>query len=154
MDGTLRLVCPGLEDGGVFPKEYTGYGEDRSPEFRLGNLPPGTASLAVTLEDLSHPLRDFTHWIAWNLPAGDWIPGDLPPGRKLPEGGRQGAAYGLFRYAGPKPPGWAGPHRYRFTVYALDALLPELPLWAGKRAFLKRAAGHILRKGSLTARFP
>ena len=154
MEEMLRLVCPGLENGGVFPKGYTGYGEDRSPEFRLENLPPETEALAVTLEDLSHPLKGFTHWVAWNLPAGDGIPGNLPPGRRLPGGARQGAAYGFFRYAGPKPPRCGGPHRYRFTVYALDAFLPDLPLWAGKRAFLKGAAGHILRKGILTAQFP
>lgn len=153
MDEMLRLSCPGLEEGGVFPREYTGYGADRSPEFLLENLPPETGALAVVLEDLSHPVKGFPHWVAWDLPAGDRIPGNLPPGRALPGGGRQGAAYGLFRYAGPKPPKRAS-HRYRFTVYALDAPLGALPFWAGRRAFLRKAAGHILRKGTLTARFP
>lgn len=154
MDEMLRVICQGLENGGVFPREYTGYGEDRSPELRLENLPPETGALAVILEDLSHPIKGFPHWVVWNLPAGDRIPGNLPPGKTLPGGARQGAAYGLFRYAGPKPPKWAGPHRYRFTVYALDGPLPDLPLLAGKRAFLKQAAGHILRKGTLTAQYP
>lgn len=153
MDEMLRLICPGLEQGGVFPQEYTGYGEDRSPEFRIENLPPEAAALAVTLEDLSHPIKGFTHWVAWDLPARECISGNLPSGREIPGGGRQGAGYGLFRYAGPKPPKGSS-HCYRFTVYALDTVLGKLPVWTGKRAFLRKASGHILRKGILTARFP
>lgn len=186
----LRIVCPGLEDGGVFPPDHTGRGRDLSPEIRLEGLSPDAKTLAVVLEDLSHPIvgissallrfrpaaktaptplspplptrtaslnsrgdpGGFTHWVLWNYPAGPVIPGGLPKGKRLENGALQGTAYGLHRYAGPKPPPFSR-HRYRLTVCALDCVL-ELPPSARKKDLLKAAQGHILQSGSLTARFP
>lgn len=149
----LEFTCAGIEAGGRFPVENTGRGEDRSPEFRIRSLPPGARTLAVTLEDLSHPLKNFTHWLIWNIPAGERVPGSIPAGAEVPSlgGARQGVAYGFHRYAGPKPPR-GRTHRYRFTVYALDCSL-ELSPRATKSAFLKKAGPHILQKGSVTASF-
>ncbi len=145
----LRLRCPGLEDGGRFPRDNTGRGKDLSPEIVLENLSPQAKTLAVTLEDLSHPMKGFTHWVMWNFPVRQAIPGGLPRRERLECGAVQGAAYGMHRYAGPKPPVWAC-HRYRLTVYALDCAL-DLGAHARKRQFLKAAEGHILQKGTLTA---
>lgn len=148
----LRFTCPGLEDGGRFPIQYTGRGEDRSPEILLESLDPLARTLAVTLEDLSHPIKGFTHWVLWNFPASEQIPGGLPKGGRLENGACQGIAYGLHRYAGPKPPPLTS-HRYRLTVYALDRAL-DLKPGVRKRRVLKAIEGHILQKGFLTARFP
>ena len=147
----LRFTCPGLEDGGRFPIRYTGRGEDRSPEILLESLDPLARTLAVTLEDLSHPIKGFTHWVLWNFPASEQIPGGLPKGGRLENGACQGIAYGLHRYAGPKPPPLTS-HRYRLTVYALDRPL-ELPSRAGKRAFLRAAQGRVLQSGSVSGQF-
>jgi len=148
----LEIECAGIENGGKFPLENTGRGADRSPEFLLRNLSPQARTLAVTLEDLSHPIRNFTHWLIWNLPAGDRISGGIPAGADVSgfNDARQGIAYGFHRYAGPKPPR-GQTHTYRFTVYALDCRL-ELRV-PTKRAFLKQAEGHILQRGSVTADF-
>ncbi len=147
----LEVECPDIEDGGQFPPIHTGRGSDLSPEFRLKNLSPQAKTLAVTLEDLDHPLKGFPHWTIWDLPAAERIPGAIPKGKRLPSGAKQGIAYGLHRYAGPKPPN-GHTHRYRFTVYALDASLGLNP-YMGKRALLRAARGHILQSGSLTAAF-
>lgn len=147
----LRFRCPGLADGGVFPRENTGRGKNLSPEIVLENLSPGAKTLAVTLEDLSHPLKGFTHWVMWNFPARKVIPGGLPQYDRLENGITQGIAYGVHRYAGPKPPIWAR-HRYRLTVYALDCVL-GISANSRKRQFLKAAEGHILQKGALTAEY-
>ena len=148
---TLRFHCPGLEDGGRFPRDNTGRGKDLSPEIILENLSPRAKTLAVTLEDLSHPMKGFTHWVMWNFPAREVIPGGLPKYERLECGAAQGIAYGVHRYAGPKPPSWSR-HRYRLTVYALDCVL-GLSSNAWKKHFLKAAEGHVLQKGSLTAEF-
>ena len=79
------------------------------------------------------------------------IPGAIPAGKIVPGGGAQGVAYGLHRYAGPKPPK-GKTHAYRFTVYALDCAL-DLNSGARKRAFLRAAEGHILQKGSILGEF-
>ena len=96
-------------------------------------------------------MKGFTHWVMWNFPARKVIPGGIPQRDRLESGVVQGMAYGLHRYAGPKPPIWAC-HRYRLTVYALDCVL-GLSSNARKKHFLKAAEGHILQQGSLTAIF-
>jgi len=151
-NGPLEVECAGIENGGKFPVEYTGRGADRSPEFILRNLSPKARTLAITLEDQSHPIKNFTHWLIWNIPAGGRVGGGIPAGADVPGlgGARQGVAYGLCRYAGPKPPK-GKTHTYRFTVYALDCRLDlRVPT---KRAFLKKAGAHILQKGSVAADF-
>ena len=69
----LEFECIGMENGSKFPIEYTGRGQDISPEFIMKNLSSSAKTLAVTLEDLSHPIKDFTHWIIWNIPAAEKI---------------------------------------------------------------------------------
>ena len=149
----LKLKCPGIPDGGVFPPENTGRGADISPEIVIENLPPEAKTLAAVLEDMSHPIRGFTHWVIWNIPAADTIEPAIPAGKTVPSLGnaRQGIGYGLHRYAGPKPPK-GKTHTYRFTVYALDSEI-SLGVHAGKRAFLRRAEPHILQKGCVTAMY-
>lgn len=146
----LQVRCPDMENG-KFHIDHTGRGQDLSPELILENLSPEAVTLAVTLEDLSHPLKNFTHWVIWNLPAADKIPGAIPAGKTLPGGGVQGVAYGLHRYAGPKPPR-GKTHTYRFTVYALDCTL-DLSSGARKKVFLRAAEGHILQSGSISGEF-
>lgn len=151
---TLIFTCAGMEDGAEFPAEHTGRGEDSSPAFLLENVCPSAKTLAVTLEDVSHPLfRDFTHWLVWNIPAGPEIPSALPPGKRVPGLGnaRQGLGYGRYRYAGPKPPKGKR-HLYRLTVYALDDEI-KLRFPATKRRFLAAAREHIIQQGSMTCGF-
>ena len=150
---TLEFDCAGLESGGKFPVENTGYGQDVSPAFLLKNLSPAAKTIAITLEDLSHPIKNFTHWVIWNIPAASRIPGGIPAGSRTPGwgGACQGIGYGVHRYAGPKPPK-GKTHTYRFTVYALDCAV-ELSARSRKRAFLKKAGAHIVQQGSITGEF-
>jgi Raf kinase inhibitor-like YbhB/YbcL family protein len=146
----LKIHCSGIENG-KFHIDHTGRGADRSPELVLENLSPAAVTLAVTLEDMSHPIKNFTHWVIWNLPAADRIPGAIPAGKSTLDGAVQGVAYGLHRYAGPKPPRRTQ-HTYRFTVYALDCAL-DLHSRARKKAFLRAAEGHVLQRGSISGIF-
>lgn len=151
-DQTLHIRCPGIENGKFLP-DHTGRGKDLSPELILEGLSPEAKTLAATLEDMSHPIKGFTHWVIWNIPAADTIEPAIPAGKTVPSLGnaRQGIGYGLHRYAGPKPPK-GKTHTYRFTVYALDSEI-SLGAHAGKRAFLRRAEPHILQKGCVTAMY-
>ena len=81
----LHIRCPGIEDG-KFLLDHTGRGRDLSPELLLENLSPEAVTLAVTLEDLSHPIKGFTHWLVWNLPVSDRISGAIPAGKNVPGG--------------------------------------------------------------------
>ena len=146
----LAIRCPGVENG-TFLLDHTGRGRDLSPELILENLSTEAVTLAVTLEDVSHPIKNFTPWVIWNLPAADRIRGAIPAGKTVPGGGVQGVAYGLHRYTGPKPPRRTQ-HTYRFTVYALDCALDLSPA-SRKKVFLRAAEGHILQRGSISGIF-
>lgn len=149
----LEFECIGMSDRNKFPIEYTGRGQDISPEFVIKNLSPNAKTLAIILEDLSHPIKNFTHWIIWNISATDKIEKEIPIGKTVPALGNahQGIGYGLHRYAGPKPPK-GKKHIYRFTIYSLDC---EMNISANsmKRNFLKKSEKHILQKGSIIGEF-
>lgn len=149
----LKFECVGMKNESKFPIEYTGRGQNVSPEFIIDNLSPNAKTLAIILEDLSHPIKNFTHWIIWNIPATDRIKKKIPAGRTVPVLGNahQGIGYGLHRYAGPKPPK-GKTHRYRFIIYSLDCKLDINPN-SIKRNFLKKAEKHIIQKGSIVGEF-
>lgn len=52
----LIFECGSMKDGEVFPIVNTGRGQDISPEFVIDNLSSRAKTLAVTLEDIKHPL--------------------------------------------------------------------------------------------------
>ena len=142
----LEIVCKGIDDKGGFLRESTGRGEDISPEFVISNLSPSAKTLLVTLEDVFHPIKNFTHWIVWNIPAASVIPKGIRRGEYV-----QGVGYGMHRYAGPKPPR-GKTHKYRFTIYALDCSL-DLKPFSFKGKILRAAQGHIVQRGEVYGYF-
>lgn len=150
----LIFECGGMKNGERFPAANTGRGKDLSPEFIVKNLSPCAKTLAITLEDIKHPLfKNFTHWLIWNIPAGEKIDGAIPGGKMISGLGnaRQGIGYGWYKYAGPKPPK-GKQHLYRFTMYALDSEidLKGIPI---KSRFIKMARGHIIQQGSIVGKY-
>ena len=146
----LEFECNGIDEQGNFLIKYTGYGEDISPEFDIKNLSLNAKTIAITLEDLDHPIKNFTHWVIWNIPATKIIKEAISLSRDI-KNMKQGIAYGWHRYAGPKPPKRKS-HSYKFTLYVLDC---EMNLSANifKKTFLKKSAEHILQKGEIIGRF-
>ncbi|MCI8993493.1 MAG: YbhB/YbcL family Raf kinase inhibitor-like protein [Eubacterium sp.] len=151
---TLLFECKDMINGEKFPVKNTGRGQDLSPEFLINNLSPSAKTLAITLEDITHPLfKDFTHWLIWNLPPDKRINGAIPHGKTVPNSGnaRQGIGYGLYRYAGPKPPKGKR-HLYRFTVYVLNDNI-DLKFPHTKNHFFRKARKHIIQQGSIVCEF-
>jgi len=136
-----------FKDGDMIPIEYTGYGKNVSPEFKIKNLSIKAKSLVVILEDLNHPIKNFTHWIAWNIKAKSIIPENVGNIENI----KHGIAYGLHKYAGAKPPKFQK-HNYRFTIYSLDDTL-SLSSNIMKKELLKAIEGHILQKGIIIGYF-
>lgn len=150
----LTVTSPDFEEGGWIPRRNSPRGENRSPALRLVGLVPGARSVAVTLDDASHPIfPNFNHWLIWNLPPEPLIPGGIPAGEAVDSlgGAMQGRAYGRNRYKGPKPPlRWI--HTYVFTVYALDCRLNLSPT-CRKPDLLAAMEGHILQRAALSGQF-
>ena len=120
---------------------------------------------------------DFFHWVLVDLPPamvgvqeGEFSSSVVSrgkPGPAAPHGARQGIndytgwfaadkdmAGDYYGYDGPCPP-WNDeiPHRYTFTVFALDvARLPLEGRFDG-HAVRKAVQGHVLAQASLTGRY-
>lgn len=51
----LKIKSGAFEEGGWIPARYTGRGEDVSPDFTIEGIAPNAKSIAITLDDASHP---------------------------------------------------------------------------------------------------
>ena len=150
----MKITSTQFENGGWMPDSIAGYGEDMSPDILIDGLPEDTVSIAVTMDDLDHPIKPgFNHWVAWNIEPSCRIPGGIPKGGVLetPIHIEQGIGYGRHCYRGPKPP-FNGNHRYTVTVYALDIKL-KLGSNSRKKDLLSAIDSHILGKGEITGRY-
>jgi Raf kinase inhibitor-like YbhB/YbcL family protein len=140
MNKPLVLRSPAFENGGFIPKKYSGEGDEINPPLHIEGLPPNTQSLALILVDLSIPMGLGTHWVVWNIPPTDHIDEDTKAGVL----GKNG--FGRHAYLGPKPP--FGTHKYRFKIYALDAML-TLDANKGRKDLEKALEGHLLAEAEL-----
>jgi Raf kinase inhibitor-like YbhB/YbcL family protein len=149
---SIAISSASLPDGKV-PREYTCDGNDASPPLSWTAPPDGTKSLTLTVTDPDAPGGTFTHWVLFDLPAGSTaLPRDVPHQGQLSDGSRQGRNdFGKLGYGGPCPPRGT-PHRYVFTLYALDRALDAT---AGSERLQVEGAmdGHVLARAELTAQY-
>jgi len=149
----FRIESGAFAEGKSIPKRFTCEGADVSPALKWPDPPVGTRSFVLVVEDPDAPGGIWTHWVAYNLPAGArGMPENAPKQERIPGGGRQGLnSFGHAGYGGPcPPPGKA--HRYFFRLYALDTMLSLKP-GASKEDVLAAAKGHILGEAQLMGRF-
>lgn len=93
------------------------------------------------------------HWVLYNLPPQTRdLPEGLPKQDQLPDAPRQGINdFDKIGYGGPCPPG-KSPHRYVFSLYAVDSKL-NLPASATRKQLEKASQGHVLAHGELTGKY-
>jgi len=151
----LTLTSSAFKAGDTIPSKYTCEGDDISPPLTFGEVPDGTVSLALIIDDPDAPdpkapKRVWSHWLVYNLPADT---GGLPEDASR-SGLPDGAVPGLndlkrASYHGPCPP--IGRHRYFHKLYALDITLPTKAI---TKAELEAAMkGHILAQAELIATY-
>ena len=141
----MIITSSAFEHNGSIPRVFTCEGEDISPDLSWSNLPAGTQSLALIVDDPdapdpAAPRMVYVHWVLYNLPADcSGLPKavkDLPPWTLEGLNDWQRTGYG-----GPCPP--IGRHRYFHKLYALDTVLPDLGT-PDKKKLLQAMEGHIL----------
>jgi len=143
----FALESAAFQHAQTIPSRHTCEGEDLSPPLRWTNVPEETRSLALVVDDPDAPGGVFTHWIGWGLdPRAD----GLGEGEAAPSEGRND--FGTSGYRGPCPPPGHGPHRYHFSLYALDADL-ELGSGASKAELAQAIEGHVLTTAELVGTF-
>ncbi len=93
------------------PDENTCQGLDVSPMIEIEGL--NATSLAVIVDDPDAPSAVFTHWLIWNIPPINVIPGAITKKATINEPfiAVQGTNdFGEIGYSGPCPPS-GKPHR-------------------------------------------
>ena len=140
----LSLSSSAFMDGQHIPAKFTCDGENISPQLEIGNIPEGTESLALIVEDPDAPNGTWTHWLIWDLPVLHTIMEGEAPG---PQGKND---FGNNNYGGPCPP--SGTHRYYFRLYALSQKL-NLPEGASKEELLKAIEPVKLAKAELMGKY-
>jgi Raf kinase inhibitor-like YbhB/YbcL family protein len=147
----LTLTSSAFKHGEAIPSQHTCEGDDVSPPLAWDDVPDGTKSFALIVDDPDAPDPKapkivWVHWLVYNLPTD---------ARELAEGAAKsglprGAATGVndFKhdsYGGPCPP--VGRHRYFHKLYALDTTLSlKSPSKAQLEAAMK---GHVLAQAEL-----
>lgn len=142
----MKIDSSAFKHGESIPEKYTCQGVNVSPPLAFHDVPKGTKSFALIVDDPDAPMGTFVHWLAWNIP-GDTS--ELREGVALAEQGKN--HYKVTSYRGPCPPP-GSPHRYFFKLYALDSLL-KLPEGALKEQIEKAIEGHVLAKAELIGIF-
>lgn len=150
----LELRCDNFQDGGDIPDRHTYIGRNVSPSLNWSDVPEGTKSFALIVDDPDAPLATWIHWVIFDIPAAaKGLPEGIGKEITLKDGTKQGInSFRHTNYDGPAPP--PGPaHRYVFTLYAIDRTLDDVPAMSNKGEVLSAIQGHILAEARIIGKF-
>jgi Raf kinase inhibitor-like YbhB/YbcL family protein len=145
----MEVISPVFRDGSPIPPQYSCHGQNVNPPLNVFDVPEGTQSLSLIMNDPDAPGGDFLHWLVWDIPPST----DSISVNSVPIGAVQGQnGHGQNNYTGPCPPAGTGVHRYIFDFYALDTTL-DLKSDSGIQEVIKAQKGHVLAHSALTGTF-
>ena len=149
---TFTLTSNDITDGGVLPDAQVKARGDTSPHLKWSGAPEGTKSYAVTCYDPDAPTGSgFWHWTVANIPADVT---EIPAGGPVPTGAVEGRTdYGPAGFGGAAPPPGHGPHRYIFTVFAVDTERLDVTPDNSGAVFGFNLHFHTLAKATITATY-
>lgn len=136
-----------FREGERIPSKYTCDGKEVNPPLEFIDVSENAKSLVLIVDDLDSPSKIFTHWILWNIsPNAISIKEN-----SIPQGAREGRNdFGNIGYGGPCPN--SGEHRYRFRLFALDAIINDAQ-GSRKNEIESAIKGHIIDKTILTGTY-
>jgi len=128
----FTVLSPDFRDGGPLPvwTEFGGtyaaeagcFGKNLAPELDWRNVPSGTQSFALLVNDMDAPLSGgWHHWVVYNIPGtaheleGHGV-------LQYTQGSTSWDVNGIpvVGWGGPCPPADGQTHHYIFTLYALS----------------------------------
>lgn len=120
----FKIYSAAFEEAARIPAKYTCDADNVSPPLSIRNLPEGTKSMALIMDDPDIPesvkkargIEVFDHWVVYNIPRSVV---EIEEGKTPGTDGNNSA--GTSGYRGPCPPDRE--HRYFFKLYALDTTL-------------------------------
>src|SRR5262249_48833018 len=136
------------------PDAYTCNGQGSSPPLHWEGGPPATAYVLFMI-DLDAPGGGFVHWVDFGIPgsASGLVEG-AGNGLRATQGKNDCGSDG---YGGPCPPS-GSPHRYVFTLYALNQAIDAQPAGGPQTGLLEGASAtevldamraKVIAKGTL-----
>ena len=149
----IDLSSPAFADGARLPVRFTADGDGVSPPLVWGPVPPGTASLALIVEDPDAPFPSpLVHAVIWGLAAdahriGE---GEMGPNGSSKVGGGDVGKNSFFDegWLPPDPPTGHGTHDYVFQLFALTEA-PPLAGDPGRSNVVEAIKGRVLAAGML-----
>ena len=163
-EAQFKLTSPDIAAGGTIHDEqvfnsFGCTGKNISPALRWSGAPKDTKGFALLVHDPDAPTggAGWWHWLVYNIPAGTT---ELPKGAgkadgsALPKGAASGITdFGAPGYGGPCPPEGDKPHRYIFTIYALNVDKLDVPADAQASLIGYMVNANSIGKATLTGMF-
>jgi Raf kinase inhibitor-like YbhB/YbcL family protein len=152
----MRITSTAFAHQADIPAKHTCQGTNVSPPLAFAQVPAGTKSLALIVDDPdapdpAAPKTVWAHWLLYNLPPQTRGLAEAVATKDLPAGTREGTNdWKKTGYGGPCPP--IGRHRYFHKLFALDTVLPDLAQ-PTKAAFEQAMQGHILAHAELVGTY-
>lgn len=153
---TIVVTSKTFKNGGGLPLHATAYGKNISPDLQFHNVPKGTKSLVLMMEDPdARSPKPFAHWLVANIaPRAKGLKAKMPDSEIVPTlGAKQGSGHrSKIGYFGPKPPADGIAHRYHFQVFALNSRL-NLPSGYNRQALVDAMRGKVIAKGMIVGKY-
>ena len=149
---TFTVTSTSFTDGSVLPDAQVYAKGNRSPQLSWSGAPEGTRSFAITCFDPDAPTGSgFWHWTVANIPADVTALAEGASSAGLPNAAVEGRTdFGPPGFGGAAPPLGHGPHRYIFTVFAVDAERLDVTPDSSGAIFGFNLHFHTLARASIT----
>jgi len=130
-------------------------GDNISPQLSWSGAPEGTKSFALNVYDPDAPTGSgWWHWVAFNIPADTKELATGASKTAMPAGTIESMTdYGSAGFGGACPPVGDKPHRYIFTLYALDIDKIDADEKASGALAGYFINAHTIEKASITATY-
>ena len=117
----MKLESSAFENGKVIPRKYGYKTENFSPPLQISEIPEGTKSLVLIMDDpdaMGAVGKVWVHWVLWNISPDTKEFSE----NSIPENSIEGKTdFDEIGYGGPAPPDKE--HTYVFKLYALNETL-------------------------------
>ena len=137
----FSIISSDFNEGEEIPNEFGYKFENKEPKLDFTNIPEGTQSIGLIMDDpdaMAAVGKIWVHWLQYF---------DYPSNNLTLEGKTD---FDEIGYGGPAPPN--GRHTYIFKAYALDRKL-DLQQGYSKQELENAMKGHILAEAKLTGTF-
>jgi hypothetical protein len=143
----MTLESAAFADGADIPARHTCDGEGVSPPLSWSNVPDGTESFALVVDDPDAPRKVWVHWVTWAIDGEERsLYEGIQPGLDEFVQGRNDS--GDNGWTAPCPPEADDAHRYEFHVFAVE-YVPMLEPETTRDELYRTLDGRVLAMGEL-----